>query len=196
MRRLRPWLRRQSHIFSALPMACGEKEKCKRHRRGCAECSPRVRALESVTNAMETMNWWQALLRICRRKKKIRKSGKSMDQFSNSAHQLRMRNVLSVGATFGVFLTIGNAWFVFLQAVVFRIMPSDTPVVINGIYMDEINVLREFVFASLATFICIILLICIVKANQCMEFTERSIPGGLSHIRKNISIRVVRPRPS
>lgn len=126
--------------------------------------------------------------------KKICKEIK-MDQFSNSANNLRMRSVLYVGATFGIFLTIGNAWFVFLQAVVFRIMPSEAPVFINGIYMDEINVLREFVFALLATFICVLLLLCIVKTNQCMEFTERNMPS-LNRVGNNISIRVVRPRPS
>lgn len=120
-----------------------------------------------------------------------------MDEFASSARQLRMRNVLYIGATFGIFLTIGNAWSMFLQAAVFRIMPSETPVVINGVTMDDINLLRELLFAALCTLICVLLLCCLVKTNQCMDTTERVVhnPHNIRRVARAFGVRIVqKPR--
>ena len=124
-----------------------------------------------------------------------------MDEFAVSARQLRMRNVLYVGATFGIFLTIGNAWSSFLQAAVFRIMPSDSPMTINGVVMDEVNIFRELMFAALCTFICVLLLCCLVKTNQCMDHAEQVITNThrinrITRFGKPIGVRIVqKPRP-
>lgn len=121
-----------------------------------------------------------------------------MDEFTSSARQLRMRNVLYVGATFGIFLTIGNAWSMFLQAAAFKIMPSESPVTINGVIMDDINIFRELLFAALATFVCAILLCCLVKTNQCMDSTERMVSSrqNVHRAARTFGVRIVqKPRP-
>ena len=83
-----------------------------------------------------------------------------MDAFAQSAQDGRMRQTLVIGATFGIFLTMGNAWSAFLEAAVRAIMP---------VRADETEgsiAIRELLFASLASFICLTLLVTIIKCDN------------------------------
>lgn len=83
-----------------------------------------------------------------------------MDAFAQSAQNGRMRQTLVIGATFGIFLTVGNAWSAFLEAAVRAIMP---------VRSDETEgsvAVRELLFASLASFICLFLLVTIIKCDN------------------------------
>ena len=87
-----------------------------------------------------------------------------MDEFQTSAKQMRMRQTLIVGATFGIFLTIGNAWSVFLETAVTSFVPD-----------SEDEVLRQFIYATMASSVCLGLLFLIIKCNKYVNVAERSV---------------------
>lgn len=87
-----------------------------------------------------------------------------MDDFQESAKQMRARGTLMVGATFGIFLTLGNAWYFFLQAAVEAIVPS-----------HQSEVVTALLFASIASLVCISILLCIVKLDQTMANAGRAV---------------------
>ena len=77
-----------------------------------------------------------------------------MDEFQNSARRLEMRNTIIIGATFGIFLTIGDVWSEFLRAVVDTFAP-----------IHENEVINATIYAFITSACCIIILVCIVKTN-------------------------------
>lgn len=100
-----------------------------------------------------------------------------MDEFTASARQMRLRGTLVVGATFGAFLTIGNAWSAFLEAAVEAMVPA-----------QESNVLTQLLYAALATLVCLLLLFCLIKTDRYATTAEKQLT------RRNIA-RVARTIP-
>ena len=100
-----------------------------------------------------------------------------MDEFTTSARQGRLRGTLVVGATFGIFLTIGNAWNEFLQAAVEAMVPA-----------QESNVLTQLLYATFATVLCLLLLVCLIKTDRYVNVAEKKMT------RKNLT-QVVRKMP-
>lgn len=94
-----------------------------------------------------------------------------MDDFQQSAKQMRVRGTLMVGATFGIFLTIGNVWSQFLETAVEAMVPAQESVVITAL-----------LYASFATFVSILLLFCLIKV-------DRYVTSASKHVnRKNLRI--------
>ncbi len=94
-----------------------------------------------------------------------------MDDFQQSAKQMRVRGTLMVGATFGIFLTIGNVWSQFLETAVEAMVPTQESVVITAL-----------LYASFATFVSILLLFCLIKV-------DRYVTSASKHVnRKNLRI--------
>ena len=87
-----------------------------------------------------------------------------MDVFQLSAQEMRMRSTLVIGATFGIFLTIGDAWSKFLESVVIAIVPN-----------HDNNVLRELLYATFASAVCLLLLFLLVKVDKGMTAAGRHI---------------------
>ncbi len=83
-----------------------------------------------------------------------------MDEFVASANNMQVVSTFVVGATFGIFLCIANSWSSFLQVVATVLMPED-----NG----RVIIFREFLYASLTTFLCLSLLMCLVKCHNCVK---------------------------
>lgn len=92
-----------------------------------------------------------------------------MDAFSLSAHNGEMRNTLVIGATFGIFLTFGNAWSIFLEQVAFVILPEKA----DDTQGNE--VLRLLLYASLTSFICLTLLVTLVQCNRAATKASKTL---------------------
>ena len=83
-----------------------------------------------------------------------------MDAFSTTASEMRIHTTFVIGATFGIFLTIGDVWSSFIKTVVTVIMPDH-----NG----SSEVLGGFIYASFTSVLCLALLICLVKADKYIQ---------------------------
>ena len=89
-----------------------------------------------------------------------------MDGFTTSAQKMRVRSTLFIGATFGIFLTIGEAWSTFLEAAVRAIMPE---------HDEDNDVVRELLYAVLASFTCLLLLLGLVKIDMYLTRAGKAI---------------------
>ena len=49
-----------------------------------------------------------------------------MEQIYENASAFRFRKIVSLGATFGIFLTISSAWGAFIEALVVEVLPDAT----------------------------------------------------------------------
>lgn len=116
-----------------------------------------------------------------------------MDDFTASAHQMRVGSLLLVGATFGIFLTIGNAWSAFLQAAVYQIMPNDDD---DAVVQYDVNVMRELLYASLATFVCVVALLILVKIDHVLRGAPKALTRrNVRRIAGAMGVRIVEPHP-
>ena len=78
-----------------------------------------------------------------------------MEDFRNSALNNKFGTTLVIGGTFGVFLTLGNAWSDFLKEAIISLLPEN----------DHL-VLQLLIYAMSASVVCIFVLFCIVKFDN------------------------------
>jgi hypothetical protein len=78
-----------------------------------------------------------------------------MEDFKNSAINNDFASTIVIGGIFGIFLTLGNAWSDFLKEAIVSLLPP-----------TEELVLQYFIYASSASVICTIILVCIVKFDN------------------------------
>ena len=102
-----------------------------------------------------------------------------MDDFQANARKMRLQSSLVVGATFGIFLTLGQAWSDFIMAIVVAIVPSHNDVVV-----------RETYHALATSVFCTILLIALVKLDMCMTATRMRVER--QELRAELSRRLPR----
>ena len=86
-----------------------------------------------------------------------------MDRFQTTARRGQLHATLVTGATFGIFLTLGNAWSVFLQTAIQAWMPA------------HLGVVTELVYALVATVVCVCLVLFLVRMEECIERTRMPI---------------------
>ena len=92
-----------------------------------------------------------------------------MEKFSTSANSGHMRETLVIGATFGIFLTFGNAWSAFLESLAVAMMPvrdDDT---------EGSEIVRQLLYASLTSAISLSLLIVMIKCNNYAAILQTNI---------------------
>ena len=97
-----------------------------------------------------------------------------MDKFHESASELKLGQIFIVGASFGIFLTFGQAWTVFIQSMVVAITPTELS-----------PVLKEFIFACITSVICVLLIIFIIYLDRQINHVNTKISKRLTFIRAN-----------
>lgn len=81
-----------------------------------------------------------------------------MEEFRSAGQKMQFTSTVVVGATFGVFLTLGQAWSEFLKEAIFAAIPQE---------FDN-DVLNSFIYASSATLLCLFTLVCLIKCETYM----------------------------
>lgn len=81
-----------------------------------------------------------------------------MESFQDSARRNNVWSTLVVGATFGVFLTFGNAWSEFIKVSIESIVPQ-----------QEQHVLSSFVYATSASIFCLFILFVLIRIDMCVQ---------------------------
>ena len=87
-----------------------------------------------------------------------------MDLFSDAARNLRVTNTLVIGATYGVFLTIGLAWATFLQNL------TNT-----FISLEENQALNGFVYAIVTSTLCLIVIVLILQIEVAYDKASKKL---------------------
>lgn len=105
-----------------------------------------------------------------------------MDAFTQSAQTGRMRDTLVIGATFGIFLTFGNAWSAFLEQLAYVIMPEQTDDTQGS------QATRLLLYASLTSVLCLLLMLGLMNCNRAADRATAAIN------RKNVR-RIARRLP-
>ena len=78
-----------------------------------------------------------------------------MEDFRNSAINNNFGTTFIIGGTFGIFLTLGNAWSDFLKEAIVSFLPENDQTVLNA-----------FIYAMSASIVCIFVIFCIVKFDN------------------------------
>jgi hypothetical protein len=81
-----------------------------------------------------------------------------METFDGQLRQNRFYSTMVTGATFGIFLSIGNAWSSFLEEVAKAVTPGSNNVLVE-----------QFVFAVTNSMVNIIIIACLIKIDQKIE---------------------------
>ncbi len=105
-----------------------------------------------------------------------------MDKFKQSAENLSIINTLSIGATFGIFLTLGRAWSEFIQTVVTAILPKND---------GEGTVINATVYAISTSIICLLSICLLVKCEMyCRKLSFKKTIGNIN-LNKKIHINTI-----
>lgn len=107
-----------------------------------------------------------------------------MEDFRASVSDFKPATTFAIGSTFGIFLTLGNAWAEFLKEAVAYLLPQD----------ETDSLLDALVYALAASVVCIIILFgivyCETLVNRCVG--RVSVPRIPSY---NIDITAHRREP-
>ena len=87
-------------------------------------------------------------------------SDKMADNFRTAAQNYQVRSTLVIGASFGIFLTFGQAWSEFIKESIIAMIPQD----------QENEFVKATIYAIGATMICTIAMFAIIKLDTyCSE---------------------------
>jgi len=95
-----------------------------------------------------------------------------MNAFTESASRGKMRETVVTGATYGIFLTFGNAWSAFLQSLAGAIMP------VRDDETEGSEVSRQLLYAGLTSLISVLVLVTMLRCHHYATRAERAIIKG------------------
>ena len=107
----------------------------------------------------------------------------TMEDFQQHARHFNLKNTFLTGATFGIFLTFGNAWSTFLQTLIMSSVPSTNR---TG------TVLVSLTYAAAASLICLALLIVLVKLDMYVSGMQQRLQTQIHRMPRRIRIRDTR----
>ena len=105
-----------------------------------------------------------------------------MDQFTSSLEKSELTYTVIIGATFGLFLTIGQSWAAFFHAIAMYLVPP------------TYDILQELVYAGITSSVCTILICVVFRIKSCTNYVVKKSKISIKEMmhKKNKDLRPVR----